>query len=90
MTRADPGRRTRQQRHDDAVIQAEVRALVRELRPDGVPRKDALVQPARTSSWHSDSFEDALSAAVRTGALEPLALDFYRHPEMHDLAHPHN
>lgn len=65
-------------RHDEAVIQAEARRLALALAPFGVLSRDALREEVNGSQWREGSFEQALNSAVRTGALERLAGDFYR------------
>lgn len=64
--------------HGDAVTQAEVHRIVHALRPYGVLRRDVLKREAAPGGWHEGSFEEALLAAVRSGKVEKLALDFYR------------
>jgi hypothetical protein len=66
--------------HDAAVIQAEARHLVRTLAPYRVLHRDALRQLAGTRRWHQCSYERALAAAVRSGAIERLAEEFYSYP----------
>lgn len=50
-------------RHDEAVIQAEVRRLARVLRPLGVLRRDALVRAAGSMQSQKSGSVGALSAA---------------------------
>lgn len=64
-------------RHDEAVIQAEVRRLARALRPYGVLHRDALERAAGAEHWRQGGFDSALSAAARSGAIEPLPLGFF-------------
>ncbi len=64
--------------HGDAVTQAEVRRIVNALRPYGVLRRDVLKRQAAPGGWHEGSFEEALAAALRSGKVEKLPLDFYR------------
>ena len=65
-------------RHDEAIIQAEVRRLARALRPYGVLHRDALEQAADARRWHEGGFDSALDAAVRAGAVQRLPSGFYR------------
>lgn len=67
-------------RHDQAVLQAEIRCLKHALAPFGVLNRDALEREARASRWHDGTFERALEAAVAVGDIEPLAFGFYRMP----------
>ena len=75
---ASPSGRSRlRRRHEDALIQAEVRRLARALAPYRVLQKDALRRTAGADSWHDDGFDRALSAAVETGTIKRLPADFY-------------
>jgi hypothetical protein len=65
-------------RHRVAVVQAEARRLARILQPFGILRKDQLKRRAGAASWHEGSFDSALHAAVESGEIERLPLDFYR------------
>jgi hypothetical protein len=65
-------------RHEQAVIQAEMRRLARSLGPYRVLHRDALRRVAGAEHWHDVGFDRALAAAVRTGAVEPLPYGFYR------------
>lgn len=65
-------------KHEDAVIQAEARHLVRTLAPYRILHRDALKQLAGTRRWHECSYERALAAAVRSGEIERLPEEFYR------------
>ena len=67
-------------RHDEAMIQAEVRRLARALRPYRVLRRDALQRKARAARWHEGAFERALDAAVESGAIKQLPRNFYGCP----------
>ncbi len=71
-------RSRRDLRHDEAVIQAEVRRLARALAPYGVLHRNALKQSAGAEHWHEGTFETALAAGVRSGSLERLPAGFYR------------
>jgi hypothetical protein len=64
-------------RHDAAVLQAEVKRLVRALAPHGVLRRDALRREVGADNWHDRWFERALDAAVTQGQIEVLPLGFY-------------
>jgi hypothetical protein len=68
-------------RHDEAIIQAEVRRLARALRPFGVLHRDALEQAADARRWHEGGFDSALETAVRGGAVQRLPAGFYRSPK---------
>ncbi len=65
-------------RHDEAVIQAEVRRLASALGPYGVLRRHALASAAGAMQWREGAFERALRTAVSSGAIEPLPEDFYK------------
>lgn len=79
MTADNKPRRSRRvaSRHEQAVIQAEVRRLARALRPYRVMRRDALKRSVRAANWQGGEFERALDAAVESGAIKRLPLDFY-------------
>jgi hypothetical protein len=64
--------------HDDAVAEAEAHRIVRALRPYGVLHRDALARECAAHGWHEGSFDEALAAAVRSGAVTKLPLGFYR------------
>lgn len=64
--------------HESAVLRAEVRRLVRALRPYGVLRRDALARAANAETWHEAGFERALQIAVGEHEIEQLPLGFYR------------
>jgi hypothetical protein len=74
-----PERRTRAgaRRHEQAVIQAEVRRLARALRPYRVLRRDELERSAGAAKWNDGGFDRALEAAVQTGAVKRLPFGFY-------------
>jgi hypothetical protein len=59
--RRTPERRTWSgaRRHDQAVIQAEVRRLARALRPGGVVPRDAGERSARAPYWTDDGLDPA-------------------------------
>jgi hypothetical protein len=73
--------RARIARHEQAVIQAEMRRLARALRPFGVLHREALKRAAGAEKWHDGGFDRALRAAVRAGAVEPVGDGFYRDSE---------
>ena len=73
-----PGGRSRvRRRHEDAVIQAEVRRLARALAPYRVLQKDALRRTAGADSWHDGGFDRALDVAVEVGTIKRLPAGFY-------------
>jgi hypothetical protein len=65
-------------RHEDAVLHAEARHIVRALAPFRVLHRDALEHVAGAERWQECSFERALAEAVRSGTIERLGEDFYR------------
>ena len=65
-------------RHEEAVIQAEVRRLARALAPYGVLHHDTLERFVGAQHWHTGGFDDALSAAVRAGKIKRLGCGYYR------------
>ena len=69
---------SRARRHDEAVIQAEVRRLARALGPYGVLQRDALEQAAGALRWREGGFDTALAKAQDTGVVERLPAGFYR------------
>ena len=69
---------TPRQRHDEAVVQAEIRRLSRALRPYGVLRRDELEHEVGARSWHAGGFGEALDRAVRSGLVKRLPFGFYR------------
>ena len=73
LTRGRPPRHTR---HDDAVLRAEVLTLVRELRAAGPLTRSTLAVRCHASRWRGGSFEAALQAGFRDGALRQLPFDF--------------
>jgi hypothetical protein len=74
---ARAGRSRLRRRHEDAVIQAEVRRLARALAPYRVLGKDALRRTAGADGWRDDGFDRALSAAVEAGKIRRLPDEFY-------------
>lgn len=72
-------------RHDEAIIQAEVRRLCRALAPYGTLTRKQLGAIAQADQWHQGSFDSALEIAVRTGAIRALPFNFYQDPAR--LAH---
>ena len=87
ITEHEPHVRQRR-RHDEAVVQAEVRRLARALRPFVVLHRAALAREARAERWHEGGFERALSAALSSGVIERLPADFYRRLEPREDASP--
>jgi len=77
MARQRRDLRTRR-RHEEAVMQSEVRRLARALAPYGVLHHDALQRFVGAQHWHAGGFDDALSAAVRAGAIKRLGCGYYR------------
>jgi hypothetical protein len=67
-------------RHDEAVIQAEVRRLAHALQPFGILRRDSLERVAKATKWHEGGFDRAIAAAVHAGRIERLPGEFYRCP----------
>lgn len=65
--------------HEDAVIRAEARHLIRALAPYRVLHRDALEQVAGSQRWQQCSFERALAEAVRSGAIQKVTEQFYRY-----------
>jgi hypothetical protein len=59
-------------RHDEAVIQAEVRRLARALQPFGVLPRDSLKRVAGAAKWREGGFDRAIAAELRAGAIERL------------------
>jgi hypothetical protein len=68
-------------RHEQAVLQAEVRRLARSLRQYRILHRDALERACGAEKWHEGGFDRALHEAVKAGALEPLPGGFYRDAE---------
>lgn len=73
--------RVRRSRHEEAVIQAEVRRLARTLKPYRILHRDALERACGAEKWHEGGFDRALLEAVKAGALEALPGGFYRDAE---------
>ena len=73
---ATQARRQRATRHDDAVLSAEVRKLVRVLRAFGPLRRASLARISHADRWHEGSFDRAVSEAVRHGQARELPFDF--------------
>lgn len=65
----------RRARHDEAVIQAEVRLLSRALSSYGIPRRGSLVRAAHVERWRGGMFDQAPQAAVVAGVIERLRSD---------------
>jgi hypothetical protein len=64
--------------HDAALLDAEVRHLVGVLEQQGILYRDAFAEAAGATHWHEGTFDLALARAVKLGALEHLPGDFYR------------
>ena len=78
--------RARISRHEQAVIQAEVRRLASCLKPYRILHRDALERACGAEKWHEGGFERALQQAVRAGAVESLPGGFYRDVELDGAA----
>lgn len=65
-------------RHEQAVIQAEMRRLARALAPYRILHRDALRRVAGAERWSEGGFDSALHEAVKSGSIEPLPGSFYR------------
>ena len=76
-TRGRGGSPCSDSRHEEAVLQAEVKRLVRALAPYGVLSHDVLRREAGARNWREPRFERALAAAVEQGEIEALPLGFY-------------
>ena len=74
--RRDDAASDRARRHEQAVIEAEVRDLTRAIRPYGVLRHDALAHVAGAARWRGN-FDRALQVAVEEGRLDARPLGFY-------------
>lgn len=70
----------RVRRHEQAVIQAEVRRLASAIRPFGVLNRQTLAHMAGAEHWREGSLPRALDAAVDEGVLEERAFGFYGVP----------
>lgn len=64
-------------RHEEAILNAEVKRLVRALGPYGALRRDVLAREVGADSWHEPVFEQALRAAVSAGKIHKLPQGFY-------------
>ena len=69
-------RRQRASRHDDAVLSAEVRRLVRVLRAFGPLQRASLARISHADRWHEGSFDRAVAEAIRDGQARELPFDF--------------
>jgi len=69
-----PGSRVR---HENALLEAEVRRVMRVLAPYGVLRQDMLARACGARRWNAGAFRSALDAGVRDGRLRKLPLGFY-------------
>ena len=70
-----PARR-RASRHDDAVLSAEVRRLVRVLRSYGPLQRASLARISNAERWREGSFDRAVTEAIREGQVRELPFDF--------------
>lgn len=68
----------RQRRHQQAILQAEVRRLLHAIGPYRVLSRDRLSQIAHAERWPERGIDGALRAAVDEGVLEPLPFGYYR------------
>jgi hypothetical protein len=73
--RDEPGGRPAD-RHYEAVLGAEIRRLVRELRVTGPLTRKILAERCRTANWHDGSFQAAVQAGIRRGVLRQLPFDY--------------
>ena len=73
-----PSYRARITRHEQAVIQAEMRRLARALEPYRILHRETLRRVAGAERWHEGGFDSALHEAIRSGSIEPLPGSFYR------------
>ncbi|HET9124718.1 MAG TPA: hypothetical protein VFN65_07530 [Solirubrobacteraceae bacterium] len=67
----------RQQARRRAITEAEIRDIVRALRPSEVLGRDAIAEKCRAHTWQEGDFDMALQAAVRSGVVEALPDGFY-------------
>ena len=67
-------------RHNEAILRAEIRRLVRTLSPYCVLSRDALSREVGAAHWNEPWFERALDAAVEQGDVVALPLGFYGLP----------
>lgn len=61
-----------------AVREAEVRRILRSLRPFGILHRDALSNAVSARTWRNGSFEAALRAAIDQGRVQELPGGFCR------------
>jgi hypothetical protein len=71
---AQTGRR-RASRHDQAVLSAEVRRMVRVLRSFGPLPRASLARISQAERWREGSFDHAVKAAIRDGQARELPFD---------------
>jgi hypothetical protein len=64
-----------------AITDAEIREIVRALKPYGVLDRATLSAETRQRGWQPGAFDAALAAAVRQGVIEPLPDGHYKLPE---------
>ena len=63
-----------------ALLEAEVRQLLRAISPFGVLRRDALARACHAHLWRRGRFDDAVRQAVSEGRLRSLGAGFYGRP----------
>ena len=68
----------REQARRRAITEAEVREIVRVLKPYGVLDRDTIAERCHARTWQEGDFDQALATAVRSGAVEALPDDFYK------------
>ena len=74
----DPAREAARQA---AITDAEIREIVRALRPYGVLDRVTLGEQTRQRGWREGAFDAAVAAAVRQGVIEQLPDGHYKLPE---------
>jgi len=67
----------RRQARRRAITEAEIRDIVRALRPSEVLGRDAIAEKCRAHTWQEGDFDMALRTAVETGVVEALPDGFY-------------
>jgi hypothetical protein len=66
----------RLERHDRALLVAEVRQLVNELRTSGPLSTDMLAQRCHTNRWHEGTLDVAIREGIRQRRLRRLPLGY--------------
>jgi hypothetical protein len=64
--------------HEDAILQAQARRVLRALTPYEILSREALARECHADGWHDGGFAAALKAAVAAGLIEELPCGFYR------------